>query len=153
MSAVRKSALRLLLLLALAAVVTAMVVPYDVVEGWFRTFGWMGRTIDFLDTVAPGLEASHLVSFAILGLLARFSWPKARPRNVAIAIVSVAVLVEIVQIWVPGREAAVSHAVLEALGGLGGFSIAWLLTYAFSGAGLPPEYQASTHWHAGNSDH
>jgi VanZ family protein len=95
---------------------------------------------------------SHLLSFGGLGFLARFSWPRARPRNVATAIVVVAVLVEIVQIWVPGREAAVSHAVLEALGGLAGFGIAWVLTYAWGSGSLPEDYQASTHWHGENSD-
>lgn len=148
----RKSALRALVLLALAAVVTALVVPYDVVQGLLRKFGWINHAVDFLDTVAPGLEVSHLVAFGALGFLARFGWPRARARNVAAAILAVAALVEIVQIWVPGREAAVSHAILETLGGLAGFGIAWVLSFAWGSGSLPPEYQASTHWSGEHSD-
>lgn len=149
----RKSALRILLLSALAVVIATLVVPYVVVEDLFKRFGWLGHAVDFLDTVAPGLEVSHLLSFGALGFLARFSWPKARARNVAIAVVTVAVAVEFVQVWVPGRQAALSHAILESLGGLAGFGIAWVLTYAWGSGSLPEDYQASTHWHAGNSDH
>ncbi|MEJ8836799.1 VanZ family protein [Ramlibacter sp. AN1133] len=138
---------------ALAMVIATLVVPYAVVEDLFKRFGWLGNAVDFLDTVAPGLEVSHLLSFGALGFLARFSWPKARARNVAIAVVTVAVVVEFVQIWVPGRQAAVSHAILESLGGLAGFGIAWVLTYAWGSSSLPEDYQASTQWNAGNSDH
>jgi hypothetical protein len=148
----RKSALRILLLVALVVVVATLVVPYDVVERLFQKFGWIGRAADFLDTVAPGLEMSHVLSFGLLGFLARFSWPRARPRQVAIAIVAVAAVVEAVQRFVPGREAALSHALLEALGGLAGFGIAWVLTYAWGSGSLPEDYQASTHWHGENSD-
>jgi hypothetical protein len=149
----RKSALRIVVLFALASVVTFLVLPYSVVEGLVRRFAWIGNTVDFIDTVAPGLEASHLISFAILGLLSRFAWPKGRPRNIAIAIVAVAAVVEIAQIWIPGREAAVSHAVLEAIGGLIGFGIAWVLSYAWGSGSLPDDYKASTHWSGENSDH
>jgi VanZ family protein len=139
-------------LLALAVVVAAMVVPYSVVQDVLRKFTWIGHAVDFLDTVAPGLEVSHLLAFGALGGLARFAWSRSRARSIAGAIVAVAVLVEVVQHWVPGRESAISHAVLEALGGLAGFGIAWVLSYAWGSASLPPEYQASTHWSGEHSD-
>jgi hypothetical protein len=148
-----KLAFRAVLIVALALVVAAMVLPFHLVEELLRKFGWMHEPLDFLDTVAPGLEASHLISFAALGFLARFGWPRSRPRNVAIVILAVAVLVEFVQIWVPGREAALSHAVLEALGGLLGFAVAWLLTFAWGSSSLPEEFQASTHWSGSQQDH
>jgi hypothetical protein len=152
MSVRRKLALRIVLLVALTVVLTAMLVPYTVVVELLKKFGWISRSVDFLDTVAPGLEASHLLSFAALGLLARFGWPRARPRNVALAVIVVAALVEVIQLWVPGRESALSHAVLESLGGLAGFGIAWLLTYAWGSASLPQDYQPSTHWSGENPD-
>jgi hypothetical protein len=149
----RKLAFRAVLIVVLAVVVAAMLLPFPLVEELLRKFGWMHDSLDFLDTVAPGLEASHLVSFAALGFLARFGWPRGRPRNVAIVILAVAVLVECVQIWVPGREAALSHAVLEALGGVLGFAIAWLLTFAWGSGSLPEEYQPSTHWNGEQQNH
>ena len=137
-------------MVVLAIVVTTLIVPYSVIEALFRKFGWIGRAADFLDTVAPGLEMSHLLSFGALGFLARFSWPRAAPRKIALSLAGVAVLVEVVQIWVPGRQAAVSHAVLEALGAVVGFGIAWVLTYAWGAGSLPDDYQASTHWNEEN---
>jgi hypothetical protein len=148
----RKSLLRALLVLFLAVVVTAMVVPFSVVETALKDFGWLGKTLDFLDTVAPGLEASHLVSFGALGFLARFCWPRRRFRTLALGVLVVAVLVESAQIFVPGRQAALSHALLETLGGWAGLGVAWLLTFAWGEESLP-EYKHSTHWRGDNSDH
>jgi hypothetical protein len=148
----RKSALRAVLLLLLGLVVTAMVVPYAALEVLLRRFAWLGGSVDLVDTVAPGLEASHLLAFAVLGFIARFGWPRGRPRNVALAILVVSGLVEFVQLWVPGREASLAHAVLECLGGWAGFAIAWLLTYAWGTDSLPRQFQPSTHWTGDSSD-
>ncbi|HET8747378.1 MAG TPA: VanZ family protein, partial [Ramlibacter sp.] len=142
----RKLLLRALLLLLLAAVVGVMVLPYSVVSGMMKRFGWIGDVLDFLDTIAPGLEMSHLLAFAALGFLARFAWPKRRPAYILGGVLAVAVFVEIVQVWVPGRQAAVSHALLETLGGVVGFAIAWVLTYAWGTESLPDDYKPSTHW-------
>lgn len=142
---------RALLLLLLVVVVVTLVVPFEVVEGVFKQFGLLGRTLDLIDTVAPGLEASHLISFAVLGFLARFCWPNHRPWKIGVGLFMVGVLVEVVQLWVPGREAAVSHALLETLGGWLGLGLAWLLTFAWGEESLP-EYKHSTHWR-GSSDH
>jgi len=153
MSVRRKFLLRAVLLLLLGAVVAVMILPYTMVSGLMRRFAWMGETLDFLDTIAPGLEMSHLLAFAALGFLARFAWPRRRAAHILGGVLVVAAFVEIVQIWVPGRYAAVSHGVLETLGGAAGFAIAWVLTYAWGAEGLPDDYQPSTHWTGEHSDH
>jgi len=146
MSVSRKSFVRAILLLLLIIVIGTMVVPYSVIEALLNKFAWLGRTFDFLDTVAPGLEVSHLLSFGMLGFLAGFAWRNKKPSTIALGIVGVAVFVEVIQIWVPGRQAAFSHAILETLGGLAGYGIAWVLTYAWGTEHLPEDYKPSTQW-------
>jgi hypothetical protein len=132
-----KSAFRILLLLVLAVVVTAMVVPYSALEFVLREFACLRSAMNFLDTVAPAFEMDSLLSFGALGFAAHFGCQGRQPWRVAIAVGAVAVFVEIVQVWMPGREAAVSHAILDLLGGVCGFGIAWLLTYAWGSESLP----------------
>jgi hypothetical protein len=147
----RKSVLRAVLVLFLAGVVTTLIVPYALVESVLDRFAWLGRVFDFLDTVAPGLEVSHVLAFGVLGFLARFGWRNGRPLHLAIGLLAVAAFVETAQIWVPGRQAAVSHAILEALGGLTGLGVAWLLTYAWGTESFPDDYKPSTHWRGGDN--
>jgi hypothetical protein len=147
-----KSLLRTCLLLVLLGVVAGMVVPYSTIEYVLREFKGVKHLLNFLDTVAPGFELDHLLSFGVLGFVAHFAWRKGRAWQVAAGILAVAALVETVQIWIPGREAAVSHAILAFLGGVVGFTAAWLSTYAWGGESVPDEYQQSTHW-AGQNSH
>lgn len=149
----RKLLLRALLLLLLAVVVAVMVLPYSVVSGLMKRFAVIGEVLDFLDTIAPGLEMSHLLAFGALGFLARFAWPRRRAAHILGGVLVVAASVEIVQIWVPGRNAAVAHGALEALGGAAGFAVAWVLTYAWGPESLPDDYRPSTHWTGENSEH
>jgi hypothetical protein len=140
-----------LLAIFLALVVATLVVPFSVIDEVLKRFAWIGKSLDFIDTVAPGLAASHIIAFAALGFLARFCWPRRRFRNLGLGVLIVAVVVESAQLLVPGREAAVSHAVLETLGGWAGLGIAWLLTYAWGEESLP-EFKHSTHWRGDHSD-
>lgn len=152
MSLTRKSVSRAALLLLLVVVVATMILPYRMVEGVLRNFAWVGNALDLLDTIAPGLEATHLISFAVLGFVARFSWPNRHPARVGVGVVVVAVMVEFIQIWVPGREAAVTHAVLETLGGWAGLGLAWIVSYAWGTESLP-EFKHSTQWRGNHADH
>jgi hypothetical protein len=143
MAVIHKSFLRALLLVALALVVTAMVVPFSVIEYVLREFAWAKTVVRFLDSVAPGHQLDYVLPFAALGFLARFGWRRRRAWQVTACIFLVAALVELVQIWTPGREAAIGHVILDVLGGVFGFLIAWLATYAWGsegvGNGAPPE--------------
>lgn len=128
---------RIVLLLVLALVVTSMIVPYSVLDFIRFEYGWVDTFIDFLDTITPGLDMDHLAAFGLLGFAAHFGWSRGRAWQVALAILLVAALVEFVQIWIPGRDAAVSHALLDVTGGMAGFGFAWVLTYAWGARGLP----------------
>lgn len=135
--------MRALLVLALAVVVTAMVVPFSVIEHVLAEHAWARTVAGFLDSVAPGHQLDFLLPFAALGFVTRFGWRTGRFWQVAVGLFVVAACVEFVQIWTPGREAAAGHVLLDVLGGMFGFLVAWLATYAWGseavGTGAPVE--------------
>jgi hypothetical protein len=128
---------RIILLLVFALVVISMILPFSALDFIRFEYRWVDATIDFLDTITPGLDMDHLGAFGVLGFAAHFGWSRGRAWQVGLAILMVSALVECVQMWVPGRVPAVSHALLDVIGGMGGFGLAWVLTYAWGGAGLP----------------
>lgn len=133
-------------------VVATMTVPYSTIEFVLREFATVRWVLNFIDTIAPKWELNHLLSFGALGFVARFAWRDARVWQVALGVLAVGALVEILQIWIPGRHAAVSHAVLDLAGGLLGLGVAWLFGYAWGAESLP-RFQHSTHWVGPNSRH
>lgn len=128
---------RIILLLVLALVVSSMVVPYSWLDFIRVKYAWVDEVIDFLFTITPGLDMDHLAAFGVLGFAAHFGWTRGRAWQVGVCILAVAALVEFVQIWIPGRDPAVSHALLDLIGGMAGFGFAWVLTYAWGSRGLP----------------
>ena len=137
-----KVLLRVCLLLVPAGVVVGMVAPYTFIEGMTREFAWIQRAVNVLGRITPGRELDDLISFALLGFVAHFVWRVSRPRQVETGILAIGVLVEIVQIWIPGREATVSHALLHLAGGIVGLVAARNWTYAWGSERLPEEAQS-----------
>ena len=89
-----------------------------------------------MDTIAPGHQLDYILPFAALGFVARFGWRTGRPWQVMAGVVVVAASVELLQVWVPGRDAAITHVALDVIGGLFGFLLAWLATYAWGSEAL-----------------
>ena len=133
--------LRVCLLLVLAGVVVGMVAPYTFLEGVTHEYAWIRKTVNVLGRITPGRELDDLFSFALVGFVAHFVWRVARPLQVETGILAIGVLVEIVQIWIPGREATVAHALLHLAGGAIGLISARNWTYAWGSEGLPEEVQ------------
>jgi glycopeptide antibiotics resistance protein len=144
MRACHKCVLRAVLLVALGIVVAAMVIPASAVAALFTQFGSLRRFTNFLDTVGPAIELDHVLAFAALGLVAYFAW-RCRTWQAAVGFGSIAVAIELVQLWIPGRDAAVSHALLDTVGGVIGFSLARALSYACGGPRLPSDAEPSTY--------
>ena len=129
---------RILLLLVLALVVLLMIAPSSALDFIRFEYDWVDRLVDTLATVTPaGADIDHLAAFGLLGFVAHFGWRRGRSWQVALALLTVAALVEFVQIWIPGRQAAVAHALLDLVGGMAGFGLAWVLSYAWGSESLP----------------
>ena len=129
---------RILLMLVLTLVVISMIVPASALDFLRFEYGWVDTLVDFLAVVTPaGADVDHLTAFGLLGFIAHFGWSKGRAWQVALGILAIAALVEFVQLWIPGRQAAVSHALLDVVGGMSGFGFAWVLTYGWGSRGLP----------------
>jgi len=132
-----RSVPRIALMLVLAFVVISMIVPSSALDFLRIQYDWVDTVEDFIFTVTPGVDFDHLAAFGVLGFIARFGWPRGRAWQIAVGCIAVAALVEIVQIWIPGREAALSHAALDVIGGLAGFGLAWVVTFAWGKQSLP----------------
>lgn len=136
-----KSLLRILFLVLLACVVTSMVIPYGTLQDLVNSFAWSKGSAKFFHSAAPGIEIHHILSYAAVGFAAHIGWPTWRAWQVGLGLYVVAGLVELVQVWVPGRASSILHVVLDVGGGLAGFLIAWLVTYAWGNdelTGLEP---------------
>jgi hypothetical protein len=127
---VRRSVPRILALLALVLVVALMIVPHSAIEFLRSEYSWLGGAADFMETAAPGIDLDHLVAFGVLGFALFFGLPRRRGWQIAAALLAIATLTEILQIWIPGRNPMVMHAWLDVIGGLAGYGWAWLLVYA-----------------------
>jgi hypothetical protein len=137
MSLPSRSLSRIALMLVLALVIVSMIVPSSAFDFLRIQYGWIDGFVEFLYTISPGFEIDHLISFGALGFVAHFGWPRGRAWQVALGCLAVAALVEIIQIWIPGREAAVSHALLDVVGGMAGFAFAWVISYAWGTQAMP----------------
>jgi len=122
---------RIIFLLTLAFVMLVMLAPSSALEFLRVEYSWVDRFADFLDLIAPGVDFDHLSAFVALGFAVRFGWPTGRARHVAVGLLALASLTEFIQIWIPGRVASPFHTVMDVVGGMGGFGVAWLLTYAW----------------------
>ena len=124
------------MLLVLALVVISMVIPSSALEFIRFHYGWVDSVVDFLDTITPGFDMDHLAAFGALGIAVRFGWPRGRFWQVVAGLAVTAGISEFVQMWIPGREAAFTHAMLDIVGGMVGYALAWIVGYAWGPQGL-----------------
>jgi VanZ family protein len=72
----------------------------------------------------------HLLAFILIGLAFALAYPRHRLPAAAIAVLMVGLL-EVLQLWMPGRHARLSDFVIDALATCAGFALAaiaaWLM--------------------------
>lgn len=122
---------RILFLVLLAAVVALMIAPNHALQALIGKSDFARGVARFFYSAAPGVQIHHLLCFAAVGFAAHIGWPAWRAWQVALGLYVVAGMTELVQMWVPGRVSSIWHVVLDVAGGLTGFLIAWLMTYAW----------------------
>jgi hypothetical protein len=122
-----KSVHRILLLVVLALVLIAMLVPNTVLAFLREEYSWLGRFVNRVEGVWPGVDMDHLVAFSLLGASAGLALPRLGWRGAAAALLAIAGVTEVLQLWVPGRTALVGDVFLDVAGGLAGYSLALAL--------------------------
>jgi len=75
-------------------------------------------------------DGEHAVAFVLIGLAFALAYPRYRLWAAGVAVVLIGLL-EVLQLFVPGRHATFEDFVVDALAALGGFAVAviigWLL--------------------------
>jgi VanZ family protein len=78
-----------------------------------------------------GQDGEHALAFVLIGLAFGFAYPRSRLRTAIIAVAMTAIL-EITQLWMPGRHARLEDFVVDAVAACIGFAIAALLAWAMT---------------------
>src|SRR4030088_2381950 len=97
-----------------------------------RFFAWLLATAVTFATLGPprfrphsdlGQNGEHAIAFILVGLAFGFAYPRHRLLNAVIALVMIGVL-EIQQLWMPGRHARLQDFVVDAAAACAGLAIA-----------------------------
>jgi VanZ family protein len=103
-----------------------------------RTFAWLLAAAVAFATLGPasyrphsdlGQDGEHALAFVLVGLAFGLAYTRNRPMVAAIAVAMIAVL-ELLQLWAPGRHARLEDFVVDALTACVGFVIAAALDWA-----------------------
>ncbi len=97
-----------------------------------RAFAWLlAAAITFATLGPPGLrphsdlgqDGEHALAFVLLGLAFGLAYPHRRLATTAVAVVLIGLL-ELMQLWAPGRHARLEDFVVDALTACIGFALA-----------------------------
>jgi VanZ family protein len=97
-----------------------------------RLFAWLLAAAVTFATLGPpryrphshlGQDGEHTLAFVMVGIAFALAYPRHRRLAVGVSIVMIAVL-ELLQLWVPGRHARLEDFVVDALAACAGFAIA-----------------------------
>lgn len=103
-----------------------------------RIGAWLLAAAVTLATLGPprlrpqsnlGQDGEHALAFILLGLAFGIAYPRHRPLAAAIAVVAIG-LIEVLQLWAPGRHARLEDFVVDALAACAGFAVAAGLNWA-----------------------
>jgi VanZ family protein len=125
-----------LLLLAVASVLSA-----STMAALRLRLPWFSEAINRIEALFDGVDSTHVLMFAGIGLLLAWSLPRLRPWAMLAAGLGVlavlAALSEVVQFWVPGRVPRLSDFGADMLGGGVGLGVGLVLrALAAGGLGL-----------------
>ncbi len=101
----------------------------------FRLFAWLLAAAVTFATIGPprfrphsnlGQDGEHTLAFVLVGIAFGLAYPRQRVMVAAIAVVMIGVI-EILQLWAPGRHARLEDFVVDALAACVGFAMAAVL--------------------------
>ena len=113
---------------------------YPAFESWYpiqmttilRLFAWLLAAAVTFATLGPALmrphsdlgqDGEHALAFVLVGIAFGLAYPRHRLPTMGISVVAIGVL-EILQLWAPGRHARLEDFVVDALAACVGFAIA-----------------------------
>jgi VanZ family protein len=103
-----------------------------------RLFAWLLAAAVTFATLGPprfrphsnlGQDGEHAFAFMLVGLAFGLAYPRQRLLTGAIAVVMIGVI-ELLQLWAPGRHARLEDFVVDALTACVGMAIATVLDWA-----------------------
>lgn len=121
----------LLLVVGVAAVIVAVLLPADVLA-WLRSdyYTWFGRPLNWLDDASTEyLDLTHVALFSGISLLVACLLPRVRVWRIVLWLLLLAVATEVMQFWVPGREPKLSDVYDNLLGIALGLAVAMPLRW------------------------
>ena len=116
-----------LLAAAIGVVVVAVLLPNTWLAELRLRWRWFSEAINRVEALWPALDMVHVLMFAAVGVLAALAFPAWSRWRLLMAITTLAVVSEFVQIWVPGRTASVGEALLDVMAGALGLLLAGAL--------------------------
>jgi VanZ family protein len=103
-----------------------------------RLFAWLLAAAVTFATLGPprfrphsslGQDGEHAFAFVLVGLAFGLAYPRHRLLTGAVAVVMIGVI-ELLQLWIPGRHARLEDFVVDALTACAGMAIAAVLDWA-----------------------
>jgi hypothetical protein len=105
----------------------------------FRIIAWLLTAAVTFATLGPpqyrphsalGQDGEHALAFVLVGLAFGLAYPRRRRLTAAVAVVLIGVL-ELLQLWIPGRHARWEDFVVDALAACAGIAMAAVLDWMF----------------------
>jgi VanZ family protein len=96
-----------------------------------KLFAWLLAAAVTFATLGPaylrphsnlGQDGEHALPFVLIGLAFGLAYPRRRLLTATVAVIMIGVI-EILQLWVPGRHARLEDFVVDALAACVGFAI------------------------------
>src|SRR3954453_15954271 len=75
-----------------------------------------------------GQDAEHVLAFVLVGLAFGAAYPRHRPSSAGVAVILIGVL-ELLQLWMPGRHARLQDFVVDAVAACAGIAVAAVLEW------------------------
>jgi hypothetical protein len=100
-----------LILRIIAWLLTAAVTFATLGPAWLRPHSGLGQ------------DGEHALAFGLVGLAFGFAYPRRRALTAGVAVVLIGVL-ELLQLWMPGRHARLEDFVVDALATCAGITVA-----------------------------
>jgi VanZ family protein len=103
-----------------------------------KLFAWLLAVAVTFATLGPprmrphsnlGQDGEHTLAFVLVGIAFGLAYPARRLLTTTIAVLMIGVL-ELLQLWAPGRHARLEDFVVDALAACAGFALATALDWA-----------------------